>query len=370
MLWGRRRECAAIERVVAEARSGRSGALVLRGEPGIGKSALLRHAAAVAGDARVLHGTGIESESELPFAGLHLLLRPHLDRVDALPGRQAAALGAALGLARGADGDRFLVGLAVLTLLADLAADVAADLDGGRPLLCLIDDAHWLDHASAEVLLFAARRLHAEGIAMIFAARDGHPSGFAASGLPELSVGGLDPDAAASLLAERAAALAPQVRARILDEARGNPLALLELPTAFDDGVPPALGPGDGLRRAFAHRIADLPAATQRLMAVAAADDTGDPAVVFGAAGRLGASLADVAPGEQADLLLFTEGRLTFRHPLVRASAYRNAPLALRLEAHRALAETLVGAAGADRRAWHLAAISSGPDERVAALLE
>jgi hypothetical protein len=264
MLWGRQRESAAIERLVADARSGRSGALVLRGEPGVGKSALLRHAAAVAGDARVLRGTGIESESELPFAGLHLLLRPYLDRVDALPERQAVALGAALGLARGADGDRFLVGLAVLTLLADLAEE--------RPLLCLIDDAHWLDHASTEVLLFAARRLHAEGIAMIFTARDGHPSGFAAPGLPELSVAGLDHDAAASLLAERAAGLAPQVKARILEEARGNPLALLELPTAFHDGATPARGPGDGLRRAFAHRIADLPAATQRLMAVAAAD--------------------------------------------------------------------------------------------------
>ncbi|WP_431873578.1 helix-turn-helix transcriptional regulator [Amycolatopsis sacchari] len=361
MLYGRDPERARLDDVLAAAVAGRSGALVVRGEPGIGKTALLEHAAgaAAAAGARVLRGGGVESEAELPFAGLHLLLRPALDRAGALPEVQATALRSALGLAAPGSGDRFLVGLAVLSLLADLAEE--------QPLVCLVDDAQWLDHATAETLLFAARRLDAEGAVLLFGARPG----FAAPGLPVLELSGLDTAAAETLLADHDPGLAPPLRSRLLAEAAGNPLALIELPAALRAADPgPALPLTDKLRAAFSEQLAGLPAATRQLLLVAAADDTGDLAIVLRAAASFGASVTDLSPAEHAGLVVLGEGTIAFRHPLVRTAAYQGTPLADRLALHRALARALTGAEHADRRAWHLASAATGPDEAVAAELE
>ncbi|MEV0505231.1 ATP-binding protein, partial [Streptomyces spectabilis] len=247
MLEGRTAELDQLTSLLALARTGRSAALVLRGEAGIGKSALLEAAAGAAAPhdsehgapwGRVLRTTGVEAESELPFAGLHMLLHPVTDRVGALPAPQAAALRTALGLAGGAHdgpGDRFLTGVAVLSLLSELADD--------GPLLCVVDDAHWLDHASADALLFAARRLTAEGVVMLFAAREPHGPPFPAAGLPELRLAGIDDAAADRLLAAHAGDLPPYVRRQLLAEARGNPLALRELPAAQREGQLAAGGP-------------------------------------------------------------------------------------------------------------------------------
>ncbi|MEU4768645.1 LuxR C-terminal-related transcriptional regulator [Actinosynnema sp. NPDC023794] len=420
MLHGRSAELAVVDGLLSAARAGRSGVLVVRGEAGIGKSALLSHAAtratspppelsdpfatmkagdplagtpaqrspstardnrtpaggnhAPTGDNRtptgagflVLRGTAVESESVVPFAGLNLLLGTVVDRVDTLPPNQATALRAALGLAPPEGGDHHLVGLAVLTLLADLADQ--------HPVLCLVDDAHWLDQGSAQALVFAARRLHAEGIAMIFAARDLHAPPFPAPGLPELRLTGLTPEHAAALLEEHAADLPRYVRDQIADEARGNPLALLELPAAQREGHLPAahayrvaaLPTHSRIQQTFADRIGTLPERTRTLLLVAAADDTGDPAAVFAAAGLLGASVDDLEIAEQRQLLRSDDGRLTFRHPLIRAAAYQSAPLKHRLTVHRALAEVLDDA---HRSAWHLAAATTAPDEDVARAL-
>ncbi|MEW9554892.1 AAA family ATPase [Nonomuraea sp. NPDC050783] len=372
MMHGRAAETAIVDRVLEAARGGGSGVLVIRGEAGIGKTALLDHAVAAAAGLRVIRGAGIEAESELPFAGLHLLLTGVLDRVGTLPERQAQALGDALGLPTArprphapGDGDRFLVGMGVLMLLADLAEQ--------GPVLCVVDDAHWLDTASAEALLFAARRLGAEGVAMLFAVRETHAPAFPAPGVPELRLSGLDPEAAARLLAEQARDLPAHVRDQILHEADGNPLALLELPAAQREGqlaaepygmrVP---SPLTRVQAMFADRIAALPETTRTLLLVAAAEDDGDPASVFAAARLLGADVADLEPAEERRLLGMAGDRLVFRHPLIRTAAYRGATVARRLAVHRALAEVLDG----DRRAWHLAAATTGPDEHVAAELE
>ncbi|KOX26834.1 LuxR family transcriptional regulator [Saccharothrix sp. NRRL B-16348] len=388
MLHGRSAELAVVERLLSDARAGRSGVLVVRGEAGIGKSALLAHAATQAtspcgseqrspspvGDNHaptgagflVLRGTAVESESVVPFAGLNLLLGAVVDRVDTLPPNQATALRAALGLAPPEGGDHHLVGLAVLTLLADLADQT--------PVLCLVDDAHWLDQGSAQALVFAARRLQAEGIAMIFAARDLHAPPFPAPGLPELRLTGLAPEHAAALLEEHAADLPRYVRDQIADEARGNPLALLELPAAQREGHLPAahayrvaaLPTHSRIQQTFADRIGTLPERTRTLLLIAAADDTGDPAVVFEAARLLGASVDDLEVAEQRQLLRSDDGRLTYRHPLIRAAAYQSAPLKHRLTVHKALAEVLDDA---HRSAWHLAAATTAPDETVAQAL-
>ncbi|MGW0275245.1 AAA family ATPase [Streptomyces sp. NPDC003006] len=358
-------------RVLQGARQGRSAALVVRGEAGIGKSELLTHAvaAARAGGLRVLRATGTDSESELPFAGLHLLLGRAADRVAELPERQARALGGALGLSDAAvgtgGGDRFLTGLAVLTLLADLAEE--------QPLLCVVDDAHWLDKASAEALLFVARRLDAEGVVMLFAARDTYAPPFPAPGLDELRVGALSDAAARDLLAEHAADLPPHARVQILGEAAGNPLALRELPVAQREGLAHDSAPVSGharVQQTFTDRISGLPAATRTVLLVAAAEATDDLAVIASAAAELGAVVTDLEPAERKDLVRVAEGRLVFRHPLIRSAAYQSAPLGDRLAAHRALARALPCVGNADRRAWHLAAATTEPDEYVAAVLE
>lgn len=362
MLHGREIEQARIDDLIAAAREGRSGALVLRGEPGIGKSALLDYAAAQGIPA--VRGAGVESEAELPFAGLHLLVRPGMALVEALPQRQRAALLGAFGLGDREPGDRLLIGLAVLSLLAEESAD--------GPLLCLIDDAHWLDRASAETLLFAARRLDAEGVVMIFATRAG-AGDFPAPGLQELTVGPLRPEAAAAVVDGHNPDLPPALRYRLLAEAAGNPLALRELPGVLAaESVrsgPNPLPLTERLQVAFYGRATRLPAPTRTLLLVAAAAGTTELAPVLAAAATLGAQVSDLAPAETERLIRTDGSTVEFRHPLLRSAIYRGAPLAQRLAAHRALADTLTAPADADLRAWHAASAATGPDESVAAAL-
>ncbi|MCW3815938.1 AAA family ATPase [Micromonospora sp. DR5-3] len=357
MLHGRAGEQATIERLLAQARSGRSAALVIRGPAGIGKSALLDHAAALAEGMRVLRGVGVESEATLPFAALHLLLRTGLDRIHTLPDAQATALNAALGLGDTAPESRFLVGLATLSLLTELAGDGA--------LLCLIDDAQWADEASLDALLFAARRLEAEGVVMIFAAR----AGFPAVGLPELRLGGLDRAAAAALLP---ADLPPQVRERLIDESDGNPLALIELPAALSaeqraGRLSPvgAMPVADRVQEAFQAQIAALPEPARTALLIAAADGSGELETLVAA----GATLDGLGAAERSRLIEIKGTAVGFRHPLIRAAAYQSAPATRRLAVHRALADSLTSSPAvdaADRRAWHLAAAALGPDEDIA----
>ncbi|MGK5629185.1 ATP-binding protein [Streptomyces sp. URMC 123] len=371
MLHGRTAERERMDRMLADARRGISGALLIHGEAGIGKTALLDHAAERAADGirmRVLRVEGIESEMELAHAGLHQFLLPVTGHLDSLPGPQAAAMRAVFGLTDDVVRDRFTVGLAVLTLLSEAAAE--------GPLLCLVDDAQWLDQPSVDALVFAARRLRAEGIAMLFAVRDG-ARGAVVNGLPRLPVEGLDRAAAAALLRD----LPPYVVDRLVEEAQGNPLALIELATALTPAqragqlsplaLPDSASPlPSRMQDAFAEQIRRLPEATRTVLLVAAADDTGDLPLVLGAAGRCGAATEDLEPAERAGLALLSGMTVRFRHPLVRHAAYRGAPLARRIAAHRALAEELAAAGDAHRRAWHLAAAATGPDEEIAGELE
>jgi hypothetical protein len=376
LLHGRAAEQSVIGRLIADARKGRSGALVLRGEPGIGKTALLDYAAWAADPqergmtaVRVIRGAGVESEAGLPFAGLHMLLGPALDRVGGLPPPQQKALRGAFGQEPATPAGRFLVGLAVLSLLHELAAD--------GPLLCLVDDAHWLDQASAGALVFASRRLPAQGIAVVFAARD-HAAALPASDLPELRLAGLDAASAASLLTEHGGmALPPEVRRQVLAEASGNPLGLIELPAACLGSCAPIIQAGHSalplsgrLQRAFCDQVRRLPGRTQALLLVAAAEGSGDLPVVLIAGDAFAATAADLEPAEQAHLVNVQDGTVTFRRALVRAAVYNGATLAQRIAAHRAVADALRDAADADRRAWHLAAAATGPDEDAAGELE
>nr|BFE57002.1 LuxR family transcriptional regulator [Dactylosporangium thailandense] len=343
MLIGRSQEQARLRALAEAARDGAGGALVLRGGPGIGKTALLEWAAGLP-FATVLRAAGAEFEADLPFAGLSQLLRPVLDRLDRLPGPQRDALAGAFGLGPAREADRLLVGSAVLSLLS------AAD----GPVLCLVDDAQWLDSVSADALRFAARRLGTEGVVILFAAR-----ALDAVGVAVLDVEGLAPPDAERLLE---AGLDPAVRHRLLTEAEGNPLALLELPRT----AAPHAGPlPERLREAFHGQVAALPPATRAALLAAAAEDSGDLALVLRAV-----TAEDLRPAEEARLVEIAGGRVRFRHPLVRAAVYHGAALAERVAAHRALAAALTGPEHADRRAWHRAAAATGPDDEVAAALE
>jgi DNA-binding CsgD family transcriptional regulator len=367
-LAGRGTEGARLDRLLADARAGQSAVLVLRGEPGIGKTALLGYAAERAAGFQVFRAAGVESEMELPFAGLHQLCGPMLGGLGQLPPPQRDALGTAFGLSSGAPPDRFLVGLAVLSLLSDVAAE--------RPLLGLIDDAQWLDRSSAQVLAFVARRLQAESVVLLFAAREPAELNELA-GLPDLPLRGLPGDSARELLASATKGpLDDRVRDRILAEARGNPLALLELPREVSPatlaggfGLPGGLPLPGQIEASFLRRARQLPAATQRLLLVAAAEPTGEPALLWRAAGMLGIP-AEAADPAQADGLLDLGVQIAFRHPLLRSAIYRAAAADERRSAHLTLAAATDTEIDPDRRAWHRAHSTLAPDEDVADELE
>ena len=363
MLVGRSAERAALDRLLAGGRDGRSGALVLRGEPGVGKTTLLAYAAERADGMRVLRGTGIETESELAFAALHQLLARDLDRLDALPAPQASALRGAFGLEAAQGADPFLISLALLSVLAELAET--------SPVLCLVDDAQWLDEPSASALLFAARRIEAEGIVLLFGVREGEERSFDAPGLPSLRVEGLADDDARELLGD---GVAPAVRERLIAESAGNPLALVELPSALAaeqlSGKEPLAEPlpiGAGLEAAYLSRVRRLPEATQALLLFAAAEDSGELAGILRAAASSEIARDALGPAERDGLVSVTDGRLVFRHPLVRSAIYQGATFGERQGAHRALAEAVDGA---DRQALHRASAAEGPDEEIARDLE
>jgi DNA-binding CsgD family transcriptional regulator/tetratricopeptide (TPR) repeat protein len=365
-LTDRRGECGVLDQLINTVRAGGSGVLVVRGEPGVGKSALLDYLVGHAAGCRVVRAAGVQSEMELAFAGLHQLLAPVLDRADRLPVPQRDALRTAFGLSAGPVPDRFLVGLAVLGLVSEVA--------GERPLVCVVDDEQWLDRASVQALGFVARRLAADPVGLVFAVR---VAGGELAGLPELAVAGLRAEDARVLLdSVLAGPVDARVRDLIVAETRGNPLALLELPR----GLPPAeLAGGFGLPGAvslpgriedsFRRQLEGLPEETRRLLALAAADPSGDPLLVWRAAGRLGIAVAAGTPAVGAGLVEFG-GRVRFRHPLARSAAYRSAPVQQRQEVHGALAAATDPAADPDRRAWHRAQAAPGPDEDVAAELE
>jgi DNA-binding CsgD family transcriptional regulator len=357
-----------LDRQLQRVRAGQSSVQVLRGEAGVGKTALLEYVAEQASGCRIARVAGVESEMELAFAGLYQLCAPMLDGLGGLPGPQGNALRAAFGLQDGDAPDRFIVALAVLTLLAE-AAEV-------EPLVCLVDDVQWLDRASAQTLAFVARRLLAERIAMVFAVRE-PTDGNELTGLPELVVGGLaDDDARALLASAMPGRLDERVRDQIVAETRGNPLALLELPRgstpaelAGGFGLPDARPLASRVEETFEQRVRALPRETQRLLLLAAAEPVGDVSLLWRAAEQLGIRGDAGRPAEEAALIELGI-RVRFRHPLARSAAYRAGDFRDRQEVHRALAEATDPDTDPDRRAWHRAQAASGPDEAVADELE
>jgi DNA-binding CsgD family transcriptional regulator len=365
---GRTRERERLDAVLAHARAGRSAVLVIRGEPGIGKTALLRHAARQASGLRTVEVEGVQAEMELAFAGIHQLCSPLLEGLDALAEPQQNALRVAMGVLSGDAPDRFLVAVAVLNLLAETAEE--------RPLLCVVDDAQWLDAASVQALGFVARRLLAERVAMIFSLREPTASG-ALDGLPQLTLDGLDePDARALLSRAVPGRLDDRVRDRIVAETGGNPLALVELSQRMSPAeraggfAPPVeIDLPSRLEEQYLRRVAELPKATQRLVLLAAAEPLGDASLLWRAAERLSIDAGALAPATEAGLLEIDD-RVRFHHPLVRSAVYRAASLDERRRVHDALAEVSDPELAADRRAWHRALAAAGPDEAVAADLE
>ncbi|MFI5833318.1 ATP-binding protein [Micromonospora sp. NPDC051300] len=364
-LLGRADECRRLTGVLADAVDGRGGALVLRGAAGVGKTALLDHCAAHAGGMRVLRATGVPFEADLPFSALHELVRPLLDRLDELPARQADALRTALAVDGGSGTvNRLAAYLATLTLLTSAAERT--------PVLCLVDDAHWIDPASAEALLFTARRLLADRVAIVFAARD--VPGFDGRGVPELPVAGLAPDAAVRLAMR--AGLDRRAAEDLAAATAGNPLALIELPATLAeehrDGWLPLEEPlvlADRIRTTVLAHARGLPEATWRALVVCAVAGSTGPALLQQVLTVQGLHLDALDPAVDAGLVRVGGREVTFRHPLTRAAVHAVAGAGQRRSAHLAIASVLTGADAADRRAWHLAAATSVPDERVAALL-
>ncbi|GIF47730.1 regulatory LuxR family protein [Asanoa ferruginea] len=358
MLLGRRPERAVCDELLDAVRAGESRALVVRGEPGIGKSALLDHLTMRASGCRVVAAGGVQSEMELAFAGLHQLCAPFMDRLGGLPEPQRAALEIALGSREGPPPDRFRVGLAVLSLLAEVATE--------EPLVAVVDDALWVDRASLQALAFAARRLRAESVALVFATRDPEPAELV--GLPTLDIAGLaDEDARALLSTVLLGPVDEPVRERIIAEARGNPLALLELAPA--PGTPGEAPLPARMEEHYRRRLAAFGTSTRLLVLVAAADPTGNPVLLWRAAERLRIPASAVAPAAAAGLIEIGP-QVRFRHPLVRSAIYAAAPDAQRRQAHAALAEATDRELDPDRHAWHSGQAVEGPDDEIADRLE
>jgi DNA-binding CsgD family transcriptional regulator len=367
VLLGRGAECGLLDQLLVDGRGGASSATLLRGEPGIGKSSLLEYARERAEGWRTLRAAGVESEMELPFAGLHQLCSSVIDGRDGLPPPQRDALAVAFGMAKGSAPEPFLIALAVLTLLSNAAEDT--------PLLCLVDDVQWLDRSSVQVLAFVARRLQAESVVMLFAERES-PSPDQLAKLSEIHVGALrHADARALLMTAVAGPIDELVRERILLEARGNPLALLELPRSF---APADLAGGFGLAAAapsgrvedtYLRRVESLPPSTQQLLLAAAAEPTGEPALLWRAAGILGLPV-DAVVAAEADGLISVSSTVAFRHSLLRSAVYNAAAPAERRSVHRALSQATDEHVDPDRKAWHQAHATLGADEAVATELE
>lgn len=368
VLRGRRSECERLDRLLEAVKAGESRALVVRGEPGVGKTALLDYVAGRARGCRVVRAVGVQGEMELSFAGLHQLCRPMLDRLGRLPGPQREALSTAFGFSTGNPPDRFLVGLAVLGLLAEVAEE--------RPVICLVDDTQWLDRASVQALMFVARRLYAESVALVFATRESVEAD-ELEGLAALRVSGLPDGEARALLGS---ALSGPLDERVLDQivadTGGNPLALLELPRgrtvaelAGGFGLPDTRTISRRIEECFRRQLASLTAQSRELLLVAAADPLGDPVLLWRAADRLGIGI-DAATAAAASELVEFGTRVRFRHPLVRSAIYGAAPLEQRQRAHLGLAQATDAEADPDRRAWHRAQAAPGPEEDVAAELE
>ncbi len=368
LLLGRREECDRVDRVLAAARAGLSGVLVLRGEPGIGKTALLDYAVAAAAELEISRIEAIESEMELGFAGLHQLLVPFLGEIGTLPPPQRDALSSAFGLIHNGPPDRFLVALATLTLLAHTARP--------RGLLCVIDDAQWLDRESAAVLTFVARRLHADSIAILFGVRDPSEPQTSFDDLPSIQVKGLSAPEGRQLLSAEIPRLDDEVSNRIVAETQGNPLALMEVSRELTPGqqsgtapLPDPLPLGRQLESRFLRQVHRLSADTQTLLLTAAADPTGDPTLLWRAGHELGFGPDAAAPAQAEDLIMVGPV-IRFRHPLIRSATYYSATPIERRRVHRALAAVTDPGQDPDRRAWHLSEATAEPDEAVAAELE
>ncbi|HWX09419.1 MAG TPA: ATP-binding protein, partial [Gaiellaceae bacterium] len=367
-LVGRRSECEALDRLTADVLAGESRVIVLRGDAGVGKSALLEYLSHRVAGWRVATAVGVESEMELDYSGLHQLCAPMLDHLERLPVPQRVALSTVFGRSAGAAPDRFLVGLATLTLFAEVAER--------QPLICIVDDAQWLDRASAQIIGFVSRRLLAERVAVVCAARTGSGDDVLAE-LPELSIDGLgDSDARAMLLENVHGPLDAAVCDQIITESHGNPLALLELPRTWSPadlaggfGLPDSHPVAGKIEQSYARRLEQLPSETQLLVLAAAAEPLGDPVLLQRAATTLGVNIAAADPAVDAGLLE-VGARVEFAHPLVRSAAYRSAAARDRHRVHRALAEATDGEIDPDRRAWHFARATAGPGEEVAAELE